>query len=402
MKKALNSSYGIILLLFFFNGFGIPFGLKFSMILAPFFFFYLVKTKSIVHLFIPIYFLTIFSIIHLMKGVVFNDFMVSSIILFSILLLLATFYDFYKKTQDLETIIKKLTIVNFVFTLVALCALWLDFGVSVFWYLEPFTAGYKTIPRLKLFQLEASHYSFLLLPLFYYHFWKVLKEWSLQSFMLLSSLVLSLILSFSLGVLAVLTFSIVLAVLVHFWPMLRFKPTRYKLIVLVSLVLFVSLALFVIFPENPLYFRLQNLFAGEDTSGRGRTYEAMQIGWQVLIHNNPLFGIGLGQFKIIGRESLIYYYKFANMPDVARLPNAMAETLVVYGVVGFSLKLLIQIGLFFRFRIYKNLFQLSLFFSLFVYQFTGSYLFNEIEYVFWIMVFFPKLKEFHTSKFYTK
>lgn len=220
--------------------------------------------------------------------------------------------------------------------------------------------------------------------------------------MLLSSLVLSLILSFSLGVLAVLTFSIVLAVLVHFWPMLRFKPTRYKLIVLVSLVLFVSLALFVIFPENPLYFRLQNLFAGEDTSGRGRTYEAMQIGWQVLIHNNPLFGIGLGQFKIIGRESLIYYYKFANMPDVARLPNAMAETLVVYGVVGFSLKLLIQIGLFFRFRIYKNLFQLSLFFSLFVYQFTGSYLFNEIEYVFWIMVFFPKLKEFHTSKFYTK
>lgn len=401
MKKILNSSFGIIVLIFFFNGL-IPYGLEFSIVLAPFFFYYLVKSKTLVHLFIPIYFLLVYSLIHLFNGVIVKDFLVSSLVLFSILLVLATFFDFYKKTSDIDNIIKKLTQVNFVFTLLALLSLSLDIGVSLFWYLEPFTAGYKTIPRLKLFELEASHYSFLLLPLFFYYFFQVLKSWNIHTFLLLLSVVLSLVFSFSLGVLAVIFISILVVFISYSWRFFQFKPTRISLIGIISLSFLGFMVLFLVFPENPLSFRINNLFEGEDTSGRGRTYEAMEIGWNVLIQNNPLFGIGLGQFKIVGREALIYYYKFANMPLVARLPNSMAETLVVYGVVGFSLKILIQIGLFIRFKVYQNLFQFSLFVSLFVYQFTGSYLFNEMEYIFWIMVFFPKLSQFHNSNYFVK
>ena len=402
MKKVLNSSFGIILLIFFFNGFGIPFGLEFSMLLAPFFLYYLVQTKTLIHLFIPVYFLSVFSIIHLFNGVVFQDFLFSSLVLGSILLLLAVFYDFYKKSGQLETVILRLTQLNLAFTLGAIISLVFNFRVSMFWYLEPFTAGYQTLPRLKLFELEASHYSFVLLPLFYYHFWKLLKQWELKTFLLFVSLCVSLILSFSLGILAVIAISLVVVIISNSLSLIKFKPIRFKLIGFLFLSVALLLVLSLFFPENPLFFRINNLFLGEDTSGRGRTYEAMEIGWQVLIQNNPMFGIGLGQFKIIGRESLIYYYKFANMPDVARLPNAMAETLVVYGVVGFSLKILIQIGLFIRLQVYKNMFQFSLFISLFVYQFTGSYLFNEMEYIFWIMVFFPKLRVFHKSNYFSK
>jgi hypothetical protein len=402
MKKVLNSSFGIILLIFFFNGFGTPFGIEFSMLLVPFFLYYLVQTKTIIHLFIPVYFLSVFSIIHLFIGVVFKDFLLSSLVLVSILLLLASFYDFYKKSGQVETVILRLTQLNFAFTLIAIISLIFNFGVSVFWYLEPFTAGYRTLPRLKLFELEASHYSFLLLPLFYYHFWKLLKHWELKTFLLFVSICVSLILSFSLGILAVIAISLVIVIFSNSLSLIKFKPTRFKLLGGLVFSLIILLTLSVFFPENPLFFRINNLFLGEDTSGRGRTYEAMEIGWKVLNQHNSMFGIGLGQFKIIGRESLIYYYKFANMPDVARLPNAMAETLVVYGVVGFSLKILIQIGLFIRLTVYQNLFQFSLFISLFIYQFTGSYLFNEMEYIFWIMVFLPKLREFHNFNYFLK
>jgi hypothetical protein len=402
MKKIIDSSLGVVLLIFFFNRCGLPYGLEFSVILAPLFIIYLQQSKLVLKLFLPFYFFIMYSVIHLLQGVIVKDFIVSTFVLFTLLIFTVTFYTYYKKSVAIPDIIKRIAQVNFVLTLLALVSLFSGIQITYFWYLEPFTPGYEVLPRLKIFELEASHYSFAILPIFYYYFWTILKTWEWKNFLYLLSIILSLLLSFSLGVLAVIVISLIVVFVAYFWRFIQFPPTRIKLIGLCLVAVSAVLVLFLFFPENPLSFRLQNLLAGNDTSGRGRTYEAFEIGWQVLSQHNPLFGIGLGQFKIIGRETLIYYYKFANMPEVARLPNAMAETLVVYGIVGFSLKLLLQIGLFVKMKVYQNVFQLSLFLSLFVYQFTGSYVFNEMEYVFWIMAFFPKLQNFQSLNYFKR
>ncbi len=402
MKNILNSSLGIILLIFFFNRVLLPFGLVYSLLLTPFFFYFLVKNNYLVHTYIPISILLFYSVIHLFIGVEIKDFFVSSAMLVAIIIFITCFYFYYCKVSRIDDVIKALTWVNFGLTILAVISLFTGFFIPIFWYLEPFTSGYEAIPRLKLFELEASHYSFVLMPLFFYHFWNLLKVWNKKNLFFFLTVILSLILSFSLGILAVIFISLVLIGLVYGVRLLRFSPTRNKIFIVFGIGMVGLATLFFLFPENPLFFRIQNIFDGKDTSGRGRTYEAMEIGWLVAQQNNPFVGIGLGQFKIIGRETLINYYQFVNTPDVARLPNAMAETLVTFGISGFILKIIFQLVLFVKLKVYQNLFQLSLFMSLFIYQFTGSYLFNSMEYVLWILALYPKLKSFNLSNYFTK
>ncbi|BDS09655.1 O-antigen ligase family protein [Aureispira anguillae] len=387
-------------MIFFFNKVLLPFGLQYSILLTPFFIYYLHQKDGLNKLRLPFILLGIYSLIHLCIGVVIKDFMISTTIMVSLIIYVATFFQYYKSSIYVDAIIKKLTQLNFGFTLLALLSLISNQFVGIFWYLVPFTAGYQVIPRLKLFELEASHYSLMLLPLFFYYFWLVLKKLDRTNVLLFLSLALSLTLSFSLGVIAVVVLSISLVLLIHALRFIRFKATRNKLgglILIAGLGLFL---LFILFPDNPLLFRIHNILSGADTSGRGRTYEAFEIGWQVLQVNNPYFGIGLGQFKIIGREILIYYYQFSGTPQVARLPNCMAETLVVYGGIGFALKLLFQCFLFLKFKVYNNIYQLSLFLGIFIYQFTGSYLFNSMEYIIWVMAIYPKFSSFHCAHYF--
>jgi hypothetical protein len=380
----------------------LPFGLKFSIILSPFLLFYLKSNQDLKVLKYPGLFILIFSAIHLIIGVNLKSFTVSTVLMGLLVIYISAFLSFYKKSNNLEFIIEKLTQFNFVFTLLALLSMLTGKLISVFWYLIPFTPGYRVIPRLKLFESEASFYSFALLPLFFFYFWKVILVFNKKDLLLLLSILLSLILSFSLGVIAVIILAIILVLFVHFLKFIRFKNTRQSLVFLVVSSVAILTLVYFVFPNNPLFFRMENILNGLDTSGRGRTYESFDIAWQTLTQNNIFFGIGLGQFKIIGREVLIYYYKFMGIPEVARIPNAMAEILISYGVLGFSLKLIIQLVLFIKFKVYTDVFRLSLFFSLFIYQFTGSHLFNDIEFLLWVIVFLPKFDCYHQDTYFKK
>ena len=402
MKLSLTTSLGLIVLFYFFNSFMLPFGLKFSIILSPFLLFYLQTNHDLKFLKYPGLFILIFSVIHLIIGVNFKSFVVSTLLMGMLIIFISAFFSFYKKANNLEFIIEKLTQLNFVFTLLALLSMLTGKLISIFWYLIPFTPGYKVIPRLKLFETEASFYSFALLPLFFFYFWKVISDFNKKDLLLLLSILLSLTLSFSLGVIAVIVLAIIFVLSVHFLKFIRFQNTRLSLSFLLLLSLAILTLVYFIFPENPLFLRIENILNGVDTSGRGRTYESFDIAWQTLTQNNMFFGIGLGQFKIIGREVLIYYYKFMGTPEVARIPNAMAEILISYGVLGFSLKLIIQVVLFLKFKVYNDIFRLSLFFSLFIYQFTGSHLFNDIEFLLWVIVFLPKFDYFHKNAYFKK
>lgn len=402
MKLERNAAIGIALLIFFFNDFLLPGNLQVVFLTVPFVLYAMHTHGELRKLILPLGIICAYTLIHLIIGANIAALLPSTAVLIVLLIFLFGFFSFYKRFSNFDDIFRILTYFNAIFTFFALISLMSGVLFSVFWYTVPFTSGYDVIPRLKLFHLEASHYSFAIMPLFFYYFWKFLNEWGWKNLFLLASLSVSLILSFSLGILSVIGITLLLVICFRFFSLIKYPKTRISLFIFGGIISVISLCLFVIFPDNPLLFRIQNLFLGNDTSGRGRTYEAFEIGWLVLQDKNPFFGIGLGQFKLVGRDVLIYYYRYMNTPEVVRLPNAMAETLVATGILGALAKLVFQGILFVKKRVFSNLFQLSLFIALFLYQFTGSYLFNAMEYVLWIMVFVPKLSEFDQSKYFAK
>ena len=401
MKLSLITSFGLLVLFYFFNNFMLPFGLKYSIILSPFMFYYLKVDNNLSYLKLPILIVFSFSVIHFILGVNFSSFIVSIILAILLIIYISAFTNFYKKTDYLEFYFEKLTQFNFIFTCIAIVSLFFNKLVTVFWYLVPFTPGHDPIPRLKLFETEASVYSFVLLPLFFYYFWTILTNYTTKSFLLFLSLVLSLIMSFSMGVMAVVILSICFVFITFLIKIIKFKPTRQSILILILLFSLGFILTYLFYPNNPLFFRIENIISGADTSGRGRTYESFEIAWLTLKENNYFFGVGMGQFKIIGRDILIFYYKFMGVPEIARIPNGMAETLITFGVLGFILRILIQLILFVKCKVYTNIFQLSLFYAVFIYQFTGSHLLNEIEYVLWVIIFIPKFNAFNTL-FYFK
>ena len=123
MKKIIDSSLGVVLLIFFFNRCGLPYGLEFSVILAPLFIIYLQQSKLVLKLFLPFYFFIMYSVIHLLQGVIVKDFIVSTFVLFTLLIFTVTFYTYYKKSVAIPDIIKRIAQVNFVLTLLALVSL---------------------------------------------------------------------------------------------------------------------------------------------------------------------------------------------------------------------------------------------------------------------------------------
>lgn len=397
-----NTAIGLAILLFFFNYAFLPGNFQLALLLSPFFLYYLVKEKAVLHLFLPLYFLSVFGLIHLWFGIDFKTFILSNLVAVLLLIFIYSFWRFYKYTIEMEIILQALVVVNFIFTIIALICLAFDFQVSILWYLVPFTANYEGLPRLKLFTLEASHYSFGLMPLFFYYYWRFLKDQTKRNLFFLFAVLLSLIISFSLGVISAIFIAVFTVTIIYLSYFFKFQSIRKSHFTIGAILLSVVILLFLFFPHNPLFVRIENIFLGLDTSGRGRTYEALDIAWKVLQEHNVFFGIGLGQFKIVGRPYLLQYYQYVIHPDVVRLPNYMAELLATFGVFGVIIKLLVEIVLFVRFKVFLNLFQLSLFIALFVYQFTGSYLFNSLEYVLWIIATYPKFNEFNITKYFDK
>jgi hypothetical protein len=65
--------------------------------------------------------------------------------------------------------------------------------------------------------------------------------------------------------------------------------------------------------------------------------------------------------------------------------------------VGAALRILLQIGLFFKTKVHRNHYRFALFTFMFIYQFTGSFLTSLPEYVIWILCFSPVFPQFNTS-----
>lgn len=394
-----NFIIGLFVFLFFFNRVGLPFGISFDMLLAPFLVYFIFKENAQSLLYKAVGVLLVFGVIHLVSGVYFTAFVVSNLVFITLVIAVVAFYQRTKHIDFFDEIILRITQLNSVLTILALFLLFF-LKSTYLWYLVPYTSNAEALPRLKLFTEEASHYSFLLLPIFYYWLYQWLVQFNWRTFGYLTTIIISLILSFSLGVLSVIALTLFILILIYCRSILQ--HSRYRQLLFIGLIAILSIAGFVyyFFPINPLTIRMNNLINGLDTSGRGRTYESFEIAWRVLQLNYPLTGIGLGQFKFIGRDVLLLYYKYHTIPSVVRLPNALAETLVSFGVLGVFIRVFIQIYWAFKRRIVNNLFQTSLFISLFIYQFTGGFLMHSFEYYYWILVVVPIFKTFDKQQIF--
>lgn len=402
--NVLNTKYNLSILIgflyVFFNSCFLPNGMYCTMLLFPFFLYNSLQTKIIKPYFLCLGFIFFYYWAHFTLPLSWGHYLNSNLITLLNITFLINCFQFFKKTNDeaLDSMFKKIIYFNFLMIICAIAALFIPFLKPIFWYLIPITKGSGIIPRLKMFQSEASIYSLMITPLFLYFFFGYLKIRKLISLNFFLLLFLPLLLSFSFGVGLAILFSIVVTIFVYHKHILSSR-TIIQVIAL-TIILFVLMATWIYFDnDNLVVLRFKNIISGNDTSANGRTFESFIIASKVLHqYNSWLFGIGPGQFKILGKELLLSFYKYSGNVSDIRIPNACADTLIVYGISGLILRLVIQIFLFFKTAVYKNYFRFALFIFLFVYQFTGSYFNNLIEWTMWVIVFLNAFFQFNLNK----
>lgn len=200
----------------------------------------------------------------------------------------------------------------------------------------------------------------------------------------------SLLLSLSFGIIGGIGLSFLITLLLYFHKV----TAVYKKVLFygISASAVVLVSLFLIWPDNPVYQRIGNIFTGEDTSANGRLYTSFMFAYHLIRENDALvFGIGPGQIKLLAHELIINYYKYTgDYAKVVRIPNANAEMLATFGFYGLFLKLGLEAYFFKRQKLHRNAFNLTLFIFMFVYQFTGSFLVNVVEIGGWMLAFYAR------------
>jgi hypothetical protein len=383
---------------FFCNSLFLPEGLLYTTFLTPLFFYHIVKERKANYLLAFITVVTLFFLVHLNQGINEVFYMRSFILFITVGIFCLWFIGFCAKVRSLEKIFIYILYINALLIPVALLALKFDILKEYFWYLVPISPGIPMIPRLKMFTYEASYYSLLLVPVAFYAIWNYLSFRKRINTIHVVLVLVLLGLSFSLGVIAGIVMSFLLCILFNIGSLLANK--RVITIAVLSFLVLVAtvIILFNFFPDNPLVVRIKNIPSGRDTSARGRTYEAFDLAYRIAKQKSLWFGVGLGQIKEIGRTIIIQYYYYTAMPETVRIPNAIAETFAIYGITGITIKFILIFFFFFKTRVYDNYYRMSLFLFIFIYQFTGSFLFNVAEYVIWILAFSPVLPQFNKVK----
>lgn len=394
-KKPPFIAHLVALVYFFFNSWKLPFGLLYTHLMSPFFYLYLLVKKRGVVLTPLWFFLLPFDAIHLVQGVDLRSFLVSNAMVVSTYVTAYMFSYAINRLIDVRYVFKRLLVLNFIAALLCLPLLFTPWKEAV-WYMVEFTLRVGEIPRLAMLTYEASYYSLMFAPIAMYYLLKLLMGKHQQRAIYLLLLVLvPLGLSMSVGVIASIALAFVILLLVH-WPLVFYKRSFFLFTAItVATVVAVTLALLVFYPHNPLFVRIGNILTGMDSSAYSRTVYAFDVAMSVARERSIWFGAGLGQVKEITAEMAAKYYDYVNDMGIVRIPNVMAETLAIFGIAGLVLRFLLITWFFFKTRVRDNYFQTLVFLFIFIYQFTGSYVVNIVEYVAWIFAFSPVFPEFN-------
>jgi hypothetical protein len=392
-----NKYMPLAIVYFFFNGFLLPLGLLYTTILSPLLLIWLSKYSSFRYLKFFFLFTLPFAIIHFINGVDTEYYLRSYLLLFSVYVFALCFYQFLKICRTLKMIYRNLVLINFIFTLFALAALFTPWLREKLWSANDISNGIEGVYRLKLLTYEPSYYSTLLVPLALYYYLKSLMNKLTSPRTMLVMITVPLVLSFSFGVMSAMFLSLLLLLLLNAGAFFSKRKRAVYIFIFLLLLLIGLLALLFFFPDNIFMQRLVNVLEGRDSSFKGRTYDAFYLGRKVAEMKSIFFGSGLGQTKVLGLELWKKYYANNFTINKVAIPNAMGETLAIFGLAGISIRLTVEVFFFFQTKVSGNYYRLLLFIFVFIYQFTGSFIFNVAEYVIWMLAFTNVFEEFNNK-----
>lgn len=394
----ISKFFPIAFVYFFINSFMLPYGLTWTTILAPLFYIWIVVVRKQEVLWPFFLALLPLVLIHLTLGVDTKSYFVSLLNMVLVYIFCQAVYTFLVKCEAPEQIFKQLLVINFVCCLIAIGLFFTPLYVWV-WAKQFLTTGVHDFRRLSMLTYEPSYYALLFTPLFFYFLLQlVFYRNTINRWLLWVMLLLPLALSFSLGVISTIILAMAITFIVHFRTFSRNKRVM-NLLGLAGIIGVIALVMgFILFPDNILFVRIANVVNGKDPSGKGRTFEAFWLANQLLAQKSYWWGIGPGQIKILGFDLIRDYYGYGPGTTRVAIPNAAAETLAIFGWVGFIVRMLAGCLLFVYTKVWKNYYRLLLFSFIFIYQFTGSYITNVAEYVIWIMAFTPVFRTFDQVK----
>jgi hypothetical protein len=383
----LNKYLPFSFIYFFVNSVALPLGLTYTTMLGPFFYAWILlkRKRDILLPFVTV--LLPFVIIHIfITGVNLSAYIVSILNIVLVYLFAQAFYTFLKVHPDPEKIFRKIFIFNFILCIAGIVFYFTPYA-GIFWIQQTISEEVTGVYRFKMFTYEASHYAMMFAPLFLFYLLQYLfKQNRVDSRLLLLMIFVPILISFSLGVTAALLAALFITFLLYFPILIRKKRIVNFTINLVVTGAIGFFILYILFPDNAFFSRLFHLAAGEDTSGQGRTVDAFILANKIIKEKSVCWGIGPGELQTVAGDIIRGYYLYSPGVPVA-IPNAVAETWVVFGWVGLILRLSIQVLLFFYTKVWTSYYRLLLFIFIFIYQFTGSYITNPAEYVIWVLAF---------------
>ncbi|HEX7906043.1 MAG TPA: hypothetical protein VF487_19355 [Chitinophagaceae bacterium] len=393
----INKYFPFVFIYFFVNSLGLPFGLTYMTLLAPVFYVWilLVRKKEVLLPFIII--LLPFIIIHItIVEVEIKSYFTSLLNLVLVYVFCQAVFTFLKTGTDIEKIFRRILLINFILCVVAI-PLYFTPWFQVAWDEQVLRGGVGAWRRLKLFTYEPSYYALVFTPLFFFFLLQFFfHQNKIRPTLLMLMLFLPYVLSFSIGVIGTALLAGIIT-WVFYFKKLTSKRRIANAVITVGVTVSSALVILVLFfRHNPVFTRMGNIFRGQDSSGNGRTVDAFILAGKLLDEKNEYWGIGLGQIKIIGESIIRSYYRY-NMEMPITIPNAVAETFAIFGWVGVSLRLIIEIFFFFHTKVWNNYYRLLLFFFMFIYQFTGSFITNMAEYVIWILAFTNVFHQFNVK-----
>lgn len=397
----INKYWPFVFVYFFVNSVGLPGGLLYTTLLTPFLYYWVVKTRR-TEILLPFAACALpFVIAQVLAGVDMGKYIVSWLNIIGVYIFAQAAYTFLITCKDVEKQFRRILYLNFAFCLIALPFYFTPY-YDLFWISQAFTEGVTNFLRFRLWTYEASYYCVLFTPVFLFYFYQLmLKQNKGRVWKLVVLLAVPYIISLSIGVIACLAITCGLVYLLYFRPLTRKGRMLYLTLSGAVAVLAGLMFLIIFFPENALFVRLANIFAGHDASSSGRFEDAFYLSERILEFRNTWVGIGPGQLKVLGADIIRAYYHYQPDFDIITIPNATAETLVVFGWIGLVLRLVVQVGLFLYTKPWKNYYRMALFLFMFIYQFTGSFITSTAEYVIWVLAFtnvFPQF-DVHLSRF---
>jgi hypothetical protein len=394
----INKYMPIAILYFFFNGFLLPQGLLYTAILTPVLLLWLYKFPSFKYIKYFFLFTIPFAIIHFINGVVTSYYLISFSLLFTVFVFGLSFYQFLLICKSYRRIYSNLVLLNFVFFLIAVIGLTIPWLKQLLWTSSYMSYNIEGVYRLRMLTYEPSYYSTLLVPIAVYYYIKALRNQLTDWFFIILMVSLPLLLSFSFGVISGMILALAVMLILNLGAFFGKRKAALYILIGTSLLFASLIVAFVFFPDNIFFQRLSNVFEGRDSSFRGRTHDSLFLAWEVAKMKSTIFGVGLGQTKVLGLDLWREFYAFNFSQDQIAIPNVLGDTLATFGIAGIVIRIGLEIYFFFKSRVFSNYYRLTLFIFAFIYQFTGSYLYNIAEIAIWVLAFTNIFPEFDKPK----